>query len=235
MQDLPKALGVIPARGGSKRLPGKNIRMLAGKPLIAYTIEAAQKAKRLTDYLLSSEDEEIIKMARQYNAPVPFIRPAELSTDEVRNIDVVQHALEFMENKKRCTYDILVLLQPTCPIRDPEHINQAVTMLHNSELDSAVSIKGPYKKRDPILKAIRNGSLEDYIPVEDEKSIEPFYLYNASLYAVKRNYFVKNKKFISPKQIPLIMDPFHSIDIDTIEDFVIAESVINYLKNKRKE
>lgn len=235
MRDLPMALGVIPARGGSKRLPGKNIRMLAGKPLIAYTIEAAQRAKSLTDYLLSSEDEEIIKVARQYNAPVPFIRPAELSTDEVRNIDVVAHALEFMENKKRCTYDILVLLQPTCPIRDPDHINQAVTMLYNSELDSVVSIKGPYKKRDPILKAIRNDILEDYIPVEDEKSIEPFYLYNASLYAVKRNYFVKNKKFISPKQIPLVMDHFHSIDIDTIEDFVIAESVINYLKNKRKE
>ena len=193
----PKVLGVIPARGSSKRFPNKNIRMLAGKPLIAWTIEAARKATRLTDFLVSSDALLITDIAKNYGAPVPFIRPSELATDTVRNIEVVAHALEFMETKGQITYDIIILLQPTSPIRNPEHIDQAVDMLWQSDLDSVVSVKGPFKKRDPILKAIRNGILEDYCPVEDPATTEPFYLYNAALYGAKRNYFIQHKKLIS--------------------------------------
>jgi len=229
------ALGVIPARGGSKRLPRKNIKVLAGKPLISYTIEAAQNAESLTDYLVSSEDREIISIAEQYGAPVPFVRPASLATDKVRNIDVVYHALQYMESVRKIKYDIIVLLQPTCPIRDPQHIDIAVEMLSNTEIETVVSVKGPFKKRDPILKAIRNGVLEDYYPVENANKVEPFYLYNAALYAVKRDYFVKYKKLISPKQLPLVMDQFHSIDIDTEADFLVAEGYINLIQNNRKE
>ena len=230
----PLVLGIIPARGSSKRFPNKNIRMLAGKPLVAWTIEAAQKAKRLTDYLVSSDALLIMDIAKNYGAPVPFQRPSELATDTVRNIDVVAHALEFMETKKQRTYDIIVLLQPTSPIRNPAHIDQAVDQLWRSELDSAVSVKGPFKKRDPILKAIRNGILEDYCPVEDPANTEPFYLYNAALYAVKRDYFIRQKKLISPKQIPIIMDAIYSVDVDTEADFLMAETYLNYLaKSKR--
>jgi CMP-N-acetylneuraminic acid synthetase len=232
---MPRVLCVIPARGGSKRLPRKNIRMLWGKPLIVYTIEAAKKASHISDFLVSSEDNEIIEVARKYNAPVPFVRPAELSGDKIRNIDVVDHALRFMEGAKGITYDIIVLLQPTSPVRDPGHIDRAVELLWNSDCDSLASVKGPFKKRDPILKAIRDGILEDYSPVNDPKNVEPFYLYNASLYAVKRDYFVRHKKLISPKQIPLIMDKFHSVDVDTDADFLVAESYINYLKKQNKD
>jgi CMP-N,N'-diacetyllegionaminic acid synthase len=228
----PKVLGVIPARVASKRLPNKNIRMLAGKPLVAWTIEAAKKAKRLTDWLVSSDGSLIIDVAKKYGAPVPFIRPAELATDTVRNIAVVEHALKFMEAKTKITYDIIVLLQPTSPIRNPEHIDQAVDRLWESELDSVASVKGPFKKRDPILKAIRNGILEDYCPVDDPANVEPFYLYNAALYAVKRDYFVEHHKLISPRQIPLIMDSFYSVDVDTEADFLMAETYLKYLAKK---
>jgi CMP-N,N'-diacetyllegionaminic acid synthase len=228
----PKVLGVIPARGSSKRLPNKNIRMLAGKPLVAWTIEAAQKAKRLTHWLVSSDGSLIIDVAKKYGAPVPFIRPPELATDTVRNIAVVDHALKFMEAKMQITYDIIVLLQPTSPIRNPDHIDQAVDRLWESDLDSAVSVKGPFKKRDPILKAIRNGILEDYCPVDNPENVEPFYLYNAALYAVKRDYFIKHNKLISPRQIPLIMDAIYSVDVDTKADFLIAETYLNYLATK---
>jgi len=231
---IPNVLGVIPCRGGSKRLPRKNIKLMAGLPLIVYTIQAAEHSKRLTDYIVSSEDKEIIKIAKEYGAPVPFIRPAELATDDVRNIDVVDHALKFMENKKGIIYDILVLLQPTCPIRNPRHIDLAIEMLANSDLDTLVSVKGPFKKRDPILKAIRNDILEDYIPVDDIRNVEPFYLYNAALYAVKRNYFIQHKKLISPKQVPLVMDQFHSIDIDTEADFIIAEAYLKFMEKKKR-
>jgi CMP-N-acetylneuraminic acid synthetase len=230
----PRVLGVIPARGSSKRFPNKNIRMLAGKPLIAWTIEAAQKARRLTHYLVSSDALLIMEVARNYGAPVPFTRPADLATDTVRNIAVVSHALKFMERGQGKVYDIIVLLQPTSPIRNPAHIDQAVDMLWESDLDSVASVKGPFKKRDPILKAIRNGVLVDYCPVEDPADTEPFYLYNAALYAVRRDYFVKNQKLISPRQVPLVMDPIYSVDVDTEADFLMAETYLNYLAKAKK-
>lgn len=231
----PKALAIIPARGGSKRLPRKNIKILAGHPLIAHTIMAAQNATMLTDYLVSSEDKEIVEVAKKYNAPTPFIRPPHLATDTVRNIDVVAHALEFMEAKNGFQYDIIVLLQPTSPIRDPKHIDFAVQSLWESDLDTVASVKGPFKKRDPILKAIRNNVLEDFCLVADPSDAEPFYMYNAALYAVKRRYFLKHKKLISASQIPLLMDAFHSVDVDTDADFLVAETYINYLRQSKKE
>ena len=227
-----KVLAVIPARGGSKRLPRKNIKILAGKPLIAYTIQAALEAGSITDFLVSSEDFEIIAVAKKYGAPAPFVRPMDLATDGVRNIEVVLHSLKYMEKKKSITYDIIVLLQPTSPIRNPAHIDQAVELLSGSDLDSLASVKGPFKKRDPILKAVRDGVLEDYIPVRNISEVEPFYLYNAALYAVKRDYFVNNKKIISKRQIPLIMDQFYSVDVDTDADFFMAETYINYLQKQ---
>jgi len=229
---LPRVLCVIPAKGNSRRLAKKNIMILAGKPLVVWTIEAAQKAKGLTDYLVSSDDPEIIEIVKKYGAPVPFVRPAELATDTVRNIAVVRHALEFMENERQMTYDIIINLQPTSPVRDPAHIDQAIERLWASDLDSLVSVKGPYKKRDPVLKAIRNGVLEDYCPVENPTDTEPAYMYNAALYAVKRDYFIKHNKLISPRQVPLIMDTIYSVDVDTEADFLVAETYLNFLARK---
>jgi CMP-N,N'-diacetyllegionaminic acid synthase len=229
---LPKVLCVIPAKGNSRRLPKKNIKLLAGKPLVAWTIEAAQKAKLLTDYLVSSDDPEIIDIAKKYGAPVPFIRPADLATDTVRNIAVVRHALLFMENERQMTYDVIVNLQPTSPVRNPAHIDQAVEMLWESDLDSLVSVKGPFKKRDPVLKAIRNGVLEDYCPVKDPTDAEPAYMYNAALYAVKRDYFIKHNKLISPRQVPLVMDTIYSVDVDTEADFLVAGTYLNFLARR---
>jgi len=226
----PRVLGVIPARGGSKRLPRKNIEILHGHPLIAYTIMAAQKSSLLTDYLVSSEDKEILEVARSYGAPTPFIRPTHLATDAVRNIDVVFHAMEYMEKQNGLQYDILILLQPTCPIRNPEHIDRAVRLLCESDQDSVVSVKGPYKKRDPILKRIRNGVLEAYCGNEDPADIEPFYLYNASIYGVKRDYFIRERRLISARQVPLVMDQHCSIDIDTEFDFLVAETYLRSLE-----
>lgn len=231
----PRALGVIPARGGSKRLVRKNIRDLCGKPLIAYTIEAAQKTTLLTNYLVSSEDAEILSIARLYGAPVPFVRPASLATDEVRNIDVMIHALEFMEKKNDILYDLLVLLQPTSPIRDPRHIDMAVELLWKSDLPTLASVKGPFQKRDPVLKRIspETNILVPYRPgIENDR--EPFYIYNASIYAVKRDYLLKERKHVSQQQVPLVMDAVHSIDVDTEMDLLIAETCLKYLAGKEK-
>lgn len=224
----PRTLGVIPARGGSKRLPRKNARPILGQPLLGYTIKAAQQARTLTDYLVSSEDEEILEFARSQGAPTPFVRPAKLATDEVRNIDTVAHALDFMEEHTGKPYDIVVLLQPSCPIRDPKHIDEAVRLLWESDLPTLASVKGPFKKRDPNLKKIQNGVLEAYCIGEDATDWAPFYLYNASIYAAKRDYFVKERKMISSRQVSLVMDQLHSVDIDNELDLLVAEAFIAY-------
>jgi len=231
----PKVLAVIPARGGSKRLPRKNIKTINGIPLIAYTIEAAKNAKLLTDFLVTTEDAEILKVAKEYGAPTPFIRPESLSGDEIRNIETVNHALMFMEEKRGFQYEIVVLLQPTSPIRSSDHIDQAVRMLWNSKLPSLASVKGPYQKRDPILKRINSdGELVSYSsdPALDQR--EPFYIYNAALYAVKRDYFVRENKLISDIQVPLVMDKYHSTDVDDLADSLVAETYLQYLNNLKE-
>jgi CMP-N-acetylneuraminic acid synthetase len=224
-----KTLGVIPARGGSKRLPRKNVLDLNGAPLIAYTIEAAKNAAKLTDWLVSTDDEEIAQIAVSYGAPTPFTRPAALSGDETRNTEVMLHALDYMENSSTITYDVIVLLQPTCPIRDPEHINQAVELLRNSELSTVASVKGPFKKRHPNLKRIRGGVLEDYCRQPTGTDWEPFYIYNASIYAMRCDWLRCEKKFVADRQVPLVMDSYHSVDIDTEADLLIAEIFLRHL------
>ena len=223
MARQPNVLAVIPARGGSKRLPRKNILPLAGHPVIAYTIKAAAEARRLTHWLVSTDNEEIAEVAKAYGAPVPFLRPAAIAGDKDRNNAVVRHAMEWMERSHGLRYDILMLLQPTCPIRKSAHIDEAVELLWASDLDTLASVKGPIYKRDPYIKAVRNGVLEPYNPAEDEKAWEPCYTYNASIYAMKRDFFLREERFVSQRSVPLVMDRFHSADIDEEIDLLVAE------------
>jgi CMP-N,N'-diacetyllegionaminic acid synthase len=230
---LPNVLAVIPARGGSKRLPRKNIIKIGDHPMIAYSIMAAKDAKLVTDLLVSSEDEEILDVAKQYGALAPFKRPAHLATDDVRNIDVVLHALEYMESEKGIKYDIIVLLQPTAPIRKAVHIDEAIQCLWESELPTLAAVKGPYQKRDPILKRIdADGNLIAYCKDPKLDPREPFYIYNAALYAAKRDYFVKEKCFTSEKQVPFVMDKYCSTDVDELADLLAAEVYLKQISNK---
>ena len=225
----PVVLGVIPARGGSKRLPRKNVLALGGVPLIAYSIQAAKASKTLSDFLVTSEDAEILEVARRFGAPTPFVRPADLSTDTVRNIDTVRHALEFMEEDTAKRYDMVVLLQPTCPFRTAQHIDGAVVALWGSEFPTLASVKGPYKKRDPNLKRIEEGRLLAYCEQAQGDDRVPFYVYNACIYAAKRDYFLREKRLVSNYQEPLIMSEEHSIDIDTELDLQVAETYLTFL------
>ena len=227
----PRVLAVIPARGGSKRLLRKNLMKIGEHPMIAYTIMAARHAVQVTDWLVSSEDDEILEVAREYGAPTPFKRPPHLATDDVRNIDVVLHALEYMENEKGIKYDVIVLLQPTAPIRKASHIDDAIKLLWQSDLPSLAAVKGPYQKRDPILKRIDDdGNLVPYCDDQELDQREPFYIYNAALYAVKRNYFVQEKCFVSEKQVPFVMDKYHSTDVDELADLIVAEAYLGQIK-----
>ena len=117
----------------------------------------------------------------------------------------------------------------TCPIRSAAHLDEAVDLLWASPLDTLASVRGPIKKRDPYIKAIRNGVLEPYNPAEDAKDFEACYLYNAALYAMKRDFFLREMSFVAQRSVPLVMDRFHSADIDEKVDAVVAEAYFDYL------
>ena len=125
----PKVLGIITARGGSKGIPGKNIKSLLGKPLISYTIEEAKKSGVFDRLILSTDSEEIAEVAKKYNCEVPFIRPVELAEDQVSHLPVIQHAVTWLKNKENYYPDYIMILQPTSPLRRDFHIKEAVDLL----------------------------------------------------------------------------------------------------------
>jgi CMP-N,N'-diacetyllegionaminic acid synthase len=192
-----RVLGIIPARGGSKRIPRKNLRLLNGLPLIRYTIRAAKEASLLTDWVVSTEDMEIADLALSYGAYV-VKRPEELAQDDSTSGAVARHALGWMEVDRE-PYDIVVLLHPTSPIRDPKHIDQAIRLLSESDAPALASVS--CRKRT--------------------------YTHNASIYAMRSDWLTETELHYCDLSIPFLMDARHSVDIDTEEDFKIAELFLN--------
>ena len=226
---IPKVLCVIPAKKSSRRLKKKNKKIINGHPMIAWTIHEAKKTKKISDLIVSTDCEKIMKIAREYGASTPFKRPSSLSKSNIDNYVVIDHALNFMEKTLNIKYDIIILLQPTSPVRDFKHINETILKLWNSRLNTAASVKGPFKKkRDPIIKKIKDNKLIPWCS-HSISNPEEFYLYNASIYASRRDYFVKKKKLTSTEEIPIKMNKFYSIDVDEISDFIVAENYLKYL------
>lgn len=221
-------LGVIPARGGSKRLPRKNIKLLDGKPLIEYTIRAANDAQLLTDYVFTTDDQEILDIAKGVGARSVVLRPKELATDHVRNSETMIHALECMEKTTGRSYQSVMLLQPTTPFRTSLHIDEAVELYNDMGVDSLASVKGPFKKRDINLKYLKNNLLSDMIPANNE-----YYMYNAAIYIIKKELLYNTNSFVSEFQCGYPMDQISSIDIDNEFDFVLAQAAAQYLKGKK--
>jgi N-acylneuraminate cytidylyltransferase len=229
----PKILAVIPARGGSKGLPRKNILVLAGKPLIVWTIEAAKKSTMIDRFVLSSDDSEIIDVAKRWGCEVPFIRPKELSQDDTPGVDPVLHALEMLcEN-----YDYVVLLQPTSPLRKAEDIDACIELCMKSGSPSCVSVvlseQNPYwmysinsmHQLQPIMKNRFN-----YIRRQDLPTI---YSLNGAVYVAKPKWLVKTKRFITDETIGYVMPKERSVDIDSKIDFDLCGVYLQQMKNTR--
>jgi CMP-N-acetylneuraminic acid synthetase len=203
--------------------------------MIGYTIDACQQSQLLTDWIVSTDDLEIAEISKKLGANLPFIRPQSISDDNIRNIDVLIHALQFMEELKQLRYDIIVLLQPTSPIRNPVHIDDAIKILSQSSLMTLASVKGPFFKRDPNLKKINTeGHLIDYCDSVSKIPFErAFYVYNASIYAMKRDHLLNKRSFISNPQEYLIMDSLHSIDVDEPLDFALASAGLKFKQESK--
>ena len=221
-----KILAIIPARGGSKGLKRKNIRALADKPLISYTIETAKTSKYLDRIIVSTEDEEISSISKEYGAEVPFLRPMELAEDATPGIDPILHCLKWLEEKQGYVPDYVCLLQCTSPLRTNSQIDEAIEEMLEKKADSIVSVyesdKSPY-----WMKKIENGKLKNFLEADmnyaRRQDIPKAYMLNGAIYICKTDLLIKNKGWYSENTVPYIMDKITSVDIDDIDDFRYVE------------
>jgi CMP-N,N'-diacetyllegionaminic acid synthase len=220
-------LAIIPARGGSKGIPRKNICMLAGKPLIAWTIEEAKKSKYIDRLILSSEDEEIIQVAEEWGCEVPFIRPAELAKDDTPGIEPVLHAINTLEEK----YDYVVLLQPTSPLRQVEDIEGCVERCILTKATACVTVsetdKSPYWMYSLEESYLLNPLIETDKNAYRRQDLPKSYALNGAVYMSKPKWLERTRKFITPETIAYIMPKERSYDIDTEVDFKICEYLLH--------
>jgi CMP-N-acetylneuraminic acid synthetase len=228
-------LGVIPARGGSKSVPRKNIALLHGRPLIAYTIEAARASRRLTHFLVSSEDPEIIAVAADCGAPVPFVRPAELATDVAPTLPVVQHAVREMERMEGIIFEIVVLLQPTTPLRCAQDIDAAVAKLIDTGADSVVSVVDVGAYHPARMRQIVDDRLVE-LPMREPREmlrrqeLPPVYIRNGAVYAVRRQVVMEQNSLIGQVSRPYIMPEERSVNIDSRLDMLMAEILLSNVR-----
>lgn len=221
-------LAIIPARGGSKGLPGKNIKELKGKPLIAYTIEAALKSKYITRVIVSTDDMEIVKVAKQYGAEVPFIRPSELASDTAKAIDTYQFVCNRLEVEEKFKITNFIVLQPTSPFRTEQHIDSAVDLFKKRKADSVISF---CKENHPIYwhKHVSElGEIKSIFPetIKNRQEEKPTFFPNGAIYIFKRE-IINKGHYYTNSSFAYIMDRKNSVDIDTKEDFEYAEFLLN--------
>lgn len=222
-------LAIIPARGGSKRLPRKNILGLCGKPLIAYSIEAGLKSKYLDEVVVSSDDDEIISISEEFAANT-IKRPEELSTDTATTFDAIKHTIE---NVKK--YDYIVLLQPTSPLRNTKHIDEAIELLEKKKADAVVSVcemdHSPLWSNTLPEDGKMTNFIRDEILNKRSQDLEKYYRLNGAIYICKTDKLIEKKSFMLKDNIfAYVMDRKSSIDIDEEIDFKIAQ-IIKESKN----
>ena len=225
-----RILGTVCARGGSKGIKNKNIRLLCGKPLIAYSIEALKAFGKANRIVCSTDSNEIQKIAHEYGAETPFLRPPELATDDAGKLDVLKHMLNFCENEENYKYDYIIDLDPTSPLRKVKDLNSAFEKFLNSKADVLVSVypshKNPYfnmVELDETNYAHLIRETGDNIVSRQQAPV--VYSLNASIYIYTREYLNKTSRIFSGKVIIYEM-PDITIDIDRILDFEFIEYLI---------
>jgi CMP-N,N'-diacetyllegionaminic acid synthase len=231
-----KILGIIPARAGSKRIPGKNIKLLGGKPLISHIIEAALGSKLLDRILVSSDSEKILTLLKEYNKGVlPLKRPEELATDLSPAIEYVKHALSYLQKEQNEFFDIIVILQPSSPLTLAEDIDSTIQKLIDSKADSAVSVMELSHMINPLkLKRLDGDRLIPYL--EEEKGrmaaeeVPRVYVRNCAVYASTVNVIGQNK-IIGDDCRAYIMPPERSVDINEPIDFEFTEFLYRKTRN----
>ena len=222
-----KILVIIPARGGSKGIPHKNIKLLNDKPLIHYTIDVARGVVNDEDICVSTDDPDIIKCVEDYGLKVPFVRPAELATDTAGTYEVLLHALDFYEKQGR-HYDVVLLLQNTSPFRTAEHVKEALE-LYRKDIDMVVSVNktktNPYyncfeEDQEGFLKKTLDST--SFVRRQDAPIT---YEYNGAIYVINPEQMKKMPLGKFTRRVKYVMDDLHSVDLDNMIDWKFAEFI----------
>lgn len=224
-------IALITARGGSKGLPRKNVLPFAAKPLIAHTIEAALRSETVHRVVVSTDDEEIAEVAREYGAEVPFMRPAYLSTDTATSRDALLHALGFLEQKE--PLESFCLLQPTSPLRTACDIDAASELFRAK---SALSVLSVVEYEHPIQWALEldeSGRMaplrEDIVQMRQQASV--FYRPNGAIYIFNTAFFKDTESYFGAQSYAYVMPTERSVDVDTRLDFVVAEAIKEHFED----
>lgn len=223
-------LGLVTARGGSKGLPGKNVVLLGGKPLIGWTIEAAQQSCAVGRIVVSTDDANIADVARQWGAEVPFLRPVELAGDSSPHIDVVCHALDWLELHEGYTPEYVLLLQPTSPLRTAEDIDAAALIAEERAADAVVGVETTHHHPFLVKRVAEDGTLDDFVTSDLaylQRQVLPLaYFVNGAIFLNRRKALLADRTFFPARTYPYVMPAERSMQIDTPWDLFLMELII---------
>ncbi len=227
-------VAIIPARGGSKGVPGKNIRPLAGQPLIAHTINAALQSRSIHRVIVSTDDPKIAEVARRFGAEVPFLRPAEFATDTATSLCVVQHAMRWLVENENCRPAAIAVLAPTSPLRTVAQIDATIDLLWRSESDSALTICAVEDHPYFIYQQEADGVLSELVPLADKplrrQDLPTFYTHSQAVVVSRCRYLAQcdpqQAIFDFRSMAGYRIDRDSALDIDTLEDFQRAEQLL---------
>lgn len=230
---MTRPLALIPARKGSKGLPGKNTRLFAGKPLIAHTIEAAL-ASNCVDVFVSTDDVDVLKIAEAYNLPIDYVRPSSLAGDEIGMIDVALDALQWRRDRGHID-NAVCLLQPTSPLRTAKDITDAIGLYANHDQASVFGVSKMWTHPSDCIQIFNNPKTDsitswNYL-IETENAArrqdykDDYYFINGALYITPTTQLENQKKFVTKQSIPFLMNSINTLDIDTFRDFLLAEAL----------
>jgi CMP-N,N'-diacetyllegionaminic acid synthase len=223
-------LGIIPARGGSKAIPRKNLALLANKPLIAWTVEVANESDSLDRLVVSTDDQEIAEAGKKLGAEVPFLRPTELATDSATSMDVILHAIRWFDENESYRPDYVLLLQPTSPLRTVTDIRKSIELLLAKHGDSVVSVCETHQH--PLWMKCMNeeGRLVDLNPQSRtptrRQDLSPVFALNGAIYLALRAFLLSERTFISDRTYAYVMPENRSLDVDTPWELHLADLIL---------
>lgn len=226
-----RILGVIPARGGSKGIPHKNIKSLDGIPLIEYTIESAKNAQLLSDFIVSTDDPEIAKVSRKAGADVPFLRPSYLASDQSSTLSVIEHAIQFLY-EQGASYDAVCILQPTSPFRPSGLIDEAIEAFARSKADALVSVRAvpheynPHWTFEPDEKGLLRIATGEQDIISRRQDLPPAYIRDGALYLTLTEVVLGQKSLYGSTLAYIENHSERHVNLDTMQDWELAERLL---------
>lgn len=221
-------IAIVPARKGSKRLPGKNIKLLNGKPLIAYSIESALQSALIEEVIVSTDCDNIASIAKEYGAKVPFLRPINVSGDTTTMCETVKYTVDRLNKSRQNKIKEFILLQPTSPLRKSFHINEAIRLFYEKKANTVI---GVVESKYPLEWAVQIDENKTLVPIKGNKicnhqACRSVYFPNGAIYVFSYDFFCGGD-YYGPRTFPYVMQRCFSVDIDSIDDFSYAQFLLS--------